>query len=966
MVNSINNNEINESTNSNYTDKSYIENKHVSYYYTNIDQLTSIKMEKIKQLAYEESPDIIGITEILTKHKPEKPTAAELNIKNYDCFYDDSKWERGTVLYIKKSLNARMFNDIQKIGFTESTWATYKSKNKETVLIGCIYRRGKSTLENNAKLRTLLTDQALGQFDRILIAGDFNYPDIDWGSNTGLWTSDDNEKFIVQAINDAFLIQHVMKPTRHRAGEKSNILDLVLTKDINDINHIDHCTPIDKSDHEVLKIFSTMPKQKEDKEQRVFLDYKRGNYVDFRQFIEQENWEAHLNEHDVENAWQTFVHKINNGITQFIPVVKVNPSKPKPMWTNIEVTKSIKKKHKLFKRYLESRNSIHYKEYVEMRNLASKQIKKAKKSHETKIAQDSKTNPKAFWKYINSKKKCQQGISALKKEDGTYTTNDKEKADILDKLFSSVFTRENKEHIPSIPPGEKSQGIYLPDIIITEEAVEKKLATLDPCKTPGADNLHPRILKELSKSLAKPLALIFNKSLQNGKLPSDWKKANVTAIFKKGEKSEANNYRPVSLTSVVCKVMESFIRDSIQNFLEDLQLYSKCQHGFRRKKSCTTQLLEVMDDFSRFHDKNENFDAIYLDFKKAFDSVPHIRLSRKLEAYGITGNLLSWIEDFLADRTQKVKVGKEESQNSDVISGIPQGSVLGPTLFTVFINDLPECVQSLCKIFADDTKVYNLSSNKDQIQQDLNDIQEWSDKWQLPFNASKCKCLHFGKNNPNNVYYLKETPIACCEEEKDLGITFDTSLKFNEHICNITKKANQVLGLIKRNFKYLDDKNLIKLYKALVRPHLEYGQSVWSPFLKKHKRSIENIQRRTTKLIHFLKNLTYEERLKALDLPSLHYRRLRGDLIQIYNLLKTKDTNEEYKYFFEIKENNTRGHNLKLNKEHCRTDIRKNSFALRNINVWNNLRHETVNAKNVNEFKNLIDKELSHLKFTYE
>ena len=228
-------------------------------------------------------------------------------------------------------------------------------------------------------------------------------------------------------------------------------------------------------------------------------------------------------------------------------------------------------------------------------------------SHETKIAQDSKTNPKAFWKYINSKKKCQQGISALKKEDGTYTTNDKEKADILDKLFSSVFTRENKEHIPSIPPGEKSQGIYLPDIIITEEAVEEKLASLDPCKTPGADNLHPRILKELSKSLAKPLALIFNKSLQNGKLPSDWKKANVTAIFKKGEKSEANNYRPVSLTSVVCKVMESFIRDSIQNFLGDIQLYSKCQHGFRRKKSCTTQLLEVMDDFSKFYDKNEHF-----------------------------------------------------------------------------------------------------------------------------------------------------------------------------------------------------------------------------------------------------------------------------------------------------------------------------------------------------------------------
>ena len=471
------------------------------------------------------------------------------------------------------------------------------------------------------------------------------------------------------------------------------------------------------------------------------------------------------------------------------------------------MTKSIKKKHKLFKRYLDSRNGVHYKEYIEIRNQTTKLIKKAKKGQENKVAREAKENPKQFWKFINSKRKCQQGISALKMEDGTFTTSDKEKAEVLDDLFSSVFTHENMENVPKTIPGGASKGIFIPDIIITEEAVERKLKALDPCKSPGADNIHPRLLKELSKVLAKPLTLIFNKSLEEGKLPSEWKKANVTAIFKKGDKSQANNYRPVSLTSIVCKILESFIRDSIQDFFENLGLYSKCQHGFRKKKSCTTQLLEVMEDFSKLFDKNENFDVIYLDFKKAFDSVPHHRLVKKLEAYGIANNLLLWIEDFLSNRTQKVIVGGEESKSSKVVSGIPQGSVLGPTLFTIFINDLPECVSSICKIFADDTKVYNHAKNKDQLQADLDKIQEWSDTWQLPFNASKCKCLHFGKKNPEHTYYLKDTPIGSCTEEKDLGVTFDNNLKFNEHICNVTNKANQIVGLIKRNFKYLDTIN---------------------------------------------------------------------------------------------------------------------------------------------------------------
>ena len=359
-------------------------------------------------------------------------------------------------------------------------------------------------------------------------------------------------------------------------------------------------------------------------------------------------------------------------------------------------------------------------------------------------------------------------------------------------------------------------------------------------------------------------------------------------------------------------------------------------------------------------DRGQSFDVIYLDFKKAFDSVPHQRLLLKLESYGITGNVLCWIQDFLLNRSQTVKVGNEYSNSSPVVSGIPQGSVLGPTLFTIFINDLPECVESFCKIFADDTKVYNSSYNHSQIQKDLNEIYAWSDKWQLPFNAGKCKCMHFGQNNPEHTYFLNDTQICDCKEEKDLGITFDPTLKFKIHINNIVSKGNQIVGLIKRNFDYLDNENLSLLYKSLVRPHLEYGQSVWSPFLINEQNSLEKVQRRATKLLPNLKNLPYEQRLKLLNLPSLKYRRLRGDLIEVYNILHT----ENQTLFKLNNDERTRGHNLKLKKEQCRIDIRKHSFTLRVINEWNNLNDNVVNAKNINEFKNRLDKQLSHLKYT--
>ena len=248
----------------------------------------------------------------------------------------------------------------------------------------------------------------------------------------------------------------------------------------------------------------------------------------------------------------------------------------------------------------------------------------------------------------------------------------------------------------------------------------------------------------MSKVFSVPLTLIFKESIKTGKIPAVWKDARVTPLFKKGEKSNPGIYRPVSLTSMVCKCMEKIVRTSVVDHLIRNQLLSDAQFGFRNGRSCILQLNDVMEDWPNYIEHDENWDTVYLDFAKAFDSVAHQCLLCKVSAYGITGQLLSWIEDFLTERRQYVTVKGKALSWKKVISRVQHRSALGPIIFIIYINDLPEVVSSTVKISADDTKLYNKDSNNDILQQDLDALFVWSKLWQLCFNVDKCKTIHFG------------------------------------------------------------------------------------------------------------------------------------------------------------------------------------------------------------------------------
>ncbi len=308
-------------------------------------------------------------------------------------------------------------------------------------------------------------------------------------------------------------------------------------------------------------------------------------------------------------------------------------------------------------------------------------------------------------------------------------------------------------------------------------------------------------------------------------------------------------------------------------------------------------------------------------------------------------------------------VNGSHSRDEAVTSGVPQGSVLGPVLFLIFINDLPEVINAAVRIFADDdTKIFqpiNERADQQKLQENLGRLEEWADTWKMPFHPEKCKVMHIGKEI-EQFRYTKlangySVPLEYTDEEKDLGVIVDNSLCFEQHCEAAINKANRILSVIRRSFKYIDREVLLTLYKSLVRPHLEYGNTIWNPTLKKVIRSDEAVQRRATKMIPDLTELSYPERLKQLRLPSLVYRRHRGDMIQTYKIMHHKYDLDEKQFFKTPTDGRTRGHSYKLFKERSETAVRRNFFSRRVIDLWNELPESVVSAKDVDVFKQRLD-----------
>jgi hypothetical protein len=801
-------------------------------------------------------------------------------------------------------------------------------------------------------------------YSKLCITGDYNCKEIDWSNNTVTASQPHFSYQIFDLLNDLFLVDCVKQHTRFRALENASSLDWVLTNSWADdtITNMIVSNPIGKSDHGLISF--DIECQKREGRSGNRLSFYRGDYESMRAEMNKD-WESELAGLDTQQTWQKISTKVKGVIERYIPRTKYTMSK-RPLWCNRAVKREINNKNKMWRKYRSAPSPTTWLEYTQARNTCNRAVNNAKNTYENEVAKEIKVNPKKFWQFIKKKTTVNSNIPNLIDDDDNEISDEQEKAEVFNKQFSSVFTQENQNrpNLPDIPNLD-----ILEDIHITVEDIRKLLSKLDVNKSSGPDNIPARVLKELANELSPALQLLFSRSLSEGHLPTDWKEAAVIPLFKKGRKNQAKNYRPVSLTSVTCKVFEKIIRQHIVNHLLSQGLISKDQFGFLSGRSCSLQLLTVMELWTSWWDRGLAWDTVYTDFAKAFDSVPHQKLLYKIHRLGIRGNVFRWIEDFLLGRKQKVIVGQSESEWARVISGIPQGSVLGPILFLIFINDMPDKIKSHLKMFADDTKLFRVIesiSDYDILQSDLDSLFNWSRDWQLPFNVEKCKSLHYGKSNPNYTYNMDSKPLDNIKTESDLGVIFDNNLSFKVHINKMIGKANARVGMVKRCFNHLNTEALIVLYKTLIRPILEYCSSIWFPITQGQINNIEKVQRRATKIPKSISHLTYTDRLKKLNLTTLVFMKERADMVQAFKILKGID-NVDPTLFFQLDTGSTRGHSLKLTKPRFNTKIRQYSFSNRIITNWNRLGDATVESETINEFKTALEREwITHpRKYTY-
>jgi len=468
----------------------------------------------------------------------------------------------------------------------------------------------------------------------------------------------------------------------------------------------------------------------------------------------------------------------------------------------------------------------------------------------------------------------------------------------------------------------------------------------------------------LENELAVPLEIIFNMALETGCSPQEWKEANVTPIFKKGTKGDPGNYRPVSLTSVPCRLMESVVKDKIMSHLLENNLIRDSQHGFMPGRSCSTNLVEFMDYVTRAVDEGKSVDIFYLDFAKAFDKVPRRRLVKKMTAKGIHPVVVTWIDQWLTNRTQRVCINGEKSESSPVESGVPQGTVLGPILFTIYIDDLESELKKLMldvKVvkFADDTKgarVVSCEEDRDKLQQALDCLCDWADKWGMCFNLTKCKVMHVGPHNPGYEYFMRGTKLDTTEEERDIGVTVTRNLKPSAQCSKAAGRATSVLGQLRRNFHYGDRHTFLRLYKQYIRPHLEFSSPGWSPWLQGDKDVLEKVQEKAVKMVTGLKGTTYEEKCAELGLETLEERRHGQDMALVHKFLTSERETSMFVRAAAPERARTRQatsqHSLTI--QYARTDPRKYSFAVRTVEKWNKLPDEVKAAPDGEKFRGLL------------
>ena len=941
--------------------------------------LKSIRNKKAEFSALLElyKPDIVCGTESWLRGERPGSSKEQDGIKSSEIFpshYTAYRNDRATVgggVFVLAHQDLVVEEKPELITDCEIQWVKLQIRGRKELYLGTFYMPQRNEKDLSKLDESLAKLSSKGK--HVILCGDFNCPGIDWSSLTLKPKSDDPQ--VQQKLIDISLA-HNLSQVHESATREKNILDLVFTSNPTLLKT--STSEPGLCDHDLLITDFMSKPYKQKSAPKTCYKFSKADWPQMRDAASKLSTKIVKMKNEQETAetlWETFKKDLMDEIPNHIPTFrrKQNTSLP---WLNRNLLRQTRKKKRLWNQAKRTKN---WTNFYAFQKEVKRNFEKAEQNYVNKTIMDGleKNSTKPFWRYVKAKKQDNIGVAPLRNTGGSLVTDSKKKAEILLKQFKSVFTPDSNpspnqtDHIQQCPDIEQ--------IIISQDGVTKLLQDIKTEKATGPDSIPNLVLKECAKEISPAITSIFQASLETGKLPTDWTNANISPIYKKGDKHTAENYRPVSLTSVTCKILEHIICSHLLKHTDKHRILSPLNHGFRAGHSCKTQLLTTLKDFTKNFDKNIQTDIAILDFSKAFDTVPHRKLLEKMKKYGINGNILQWISSFLTTRKMKVVIDGFCSEEEKVTSGVPQGTVLGPILFLIHINDLPLVVDSQVRLFADDCLLYrqiNDISDQIKLQKDLKSLENWAEDWGMSFNAKKCYIMSI-KNKAPYFYKLKDHILETVTSIPYLGVTISDDLKWNQHVGSISKKASSTLGFMRRNLRSCPKECRKAAYFSLVRSKLEYAATVWDPYYQQDIDRLENIQRRAARFISSDYRSRHEgavtEMLKNLELPSLQERRRQLRLTMFYKIANNLvPALPEINFMSKI--NNKRQIKPKLFEDHVTSNIahrqarqnnkcyqaqppnpqspqRQNSFFPKTIIEWNQLDQETIDSKTPEGFR---------------
>lgn len=932
---------------------------------------------------------------IIESHLSEDILDAEINIPGYSLSRTDrAQRERGGVcMYIDDDFASTVLHSL-----SNSVCETLILKIVSINLVICLMYRPPDCKQDEflpclSDIRKTLSEH---ENTKIIFLGDLNFPQIDWSDTANpkiqKMTDQSDKKIqitsLLELTEEFGLHQLVSKPTR---GE--NTLDLVFSNVTSDLVDcvVTKCESM--SDHSIVDMkFPTLKvaantqdkNSNEIKPPLAKLNFYKSEWDKIKPELAGVDWKNILEGKEVNDQLKEMTSIITNIAEKHTPVKREVKGGANGKNKFEKERRSLwRRRKRQIQQFLRCKNSKRADKLVAEIEKTHREIKRSYENERNKEENDAidkiSENSKYFFSYANQKRSQHSKIGPLIK-DGEIINNPEDIAESLQNQFCSVFSDpDENQHINNIEEffdsDEDIPEINLSDINFSEKDIEAAISEIKPNAACGDDGFSAMLLKHCKEELSVPLTILWRKSLDTSQIPSALKTSKISPIHKGGLKSVPGNYRPVALTSHLIKCFEKIIRNAVYKFLEVHNLLNPNQHGFRVMMSCLSQLLDHFDLLLEILQSNNNADVVYLDFRKAFDVVDHHILLRKLKKLGITGKIGKWIHQFLNDRSQYVNVAGSKSKTEPVISGVPQGSVLGPLLFLIMIGDIDhELIQTIIRTFADDTKVIKeISSADDQVrlQDSLNQIYKWAAANNMTFNDTKFNLVRYGENEnlKQNEYY---TPSGeSIKEEttvKDLGVLMSNDLTFSEHIDKATTKCRKLVYWVFRVFNTRDCIPLLKLYKAMIIPRLDYCSQLWLPYKQQELKDLEGVQRTYTSRINSIKDLDYWSRLKFLKLFSVQRRYERYSIIYTFKVLEGLAPNFTANKI-ESTYSERRGRMCKippLTNRHCSSAVknaREGSMAIRGPRLFNQLPKYLRNVTGVkaDTFKKKLDRYLTQL-----